>query len=155
MSEQEILKGNKLIAEFIGAVYIRREDLFDDHIIEEFIYNNNHPISKQIPKVTENLYHLRYHLSWDWLMPVVEKIEETSFEKIKSDYVPYTKHPLTVSLNYKYAKITVDNDYKLQNIHKEGIIFNEYNEESKIIACYKAVVEFIKWYNQNKLNETN
>lgn len=123
MSEQEILKGNKLIAEFIGAVYIRREDLFDDHIIEEFIYNNNHPISKQIPKVTENLYHLRYHLSWDWLMPVVEKIETLGYK---------WEIGMSATSPYHYCKI-----WSIGTI--EGI--------STLDAIYGAIIEFIKWYN--------
>lgn len=87
---------------------------------------------------------------WNNLMQVVEKIEEVSFDSIESDYVPYTKNPFTVNFNYMYAKITVDNDFKLENIHKAGIVFNEYNEESKLIACQKAILEFINWYNNQK-----
>lgn len=129
MSEQEILKGNKLIAEFIGAVYIRREDLFDDHIIEEFIYNNNHPISKQIPKVTENLYHLRYHLSWDWLMPVVEKIEEMKNENNVIYEVILGRYSMVINPHCNLQKM----------FHHES--------ESKIHAAFQTIVEFIKWYN--------
>ena len=145
MTKEEILEGNRLLCDFIGLKIFNGVWDAGRVVPYEIVFNQSCVSDSEIG----------FNTAWDWLMPVVEKIEETSFEKIKSDYVPYTKHPLTVSLNYKYAKITVDNDYKLQNIHKEGIIFNEYNEESKIIACYKAVVEFIKWYNQNKLNETN
>ena len=59
MSEQEIIEGNKLIAEFMGYKFI--EDwhqywrLSDKHLLLE--------------------NELKYHSSWDWLMPVVEKIE--------------------------------------------------------------------------------
>tara|TARA_R100000900_G_C3333803_1_gene163896 strand:+ start:917 stop:1204 length:288 start_codon:yes stop_codon:yes gene_type:complete len=55
MNTQE---NNKLIAEFMGIVYPK--------------LNNVIVIDNVVIKEDE----LQYHLSWDWLMPVVEKIEE-------------------------------------------------------------------------------
>tara|TARA_R100000773_G_scaffold6729_3_gene6924 strand:- start:397 stop:690 length:294 start_codon:yes stop_codon:yes gene_type:complete len=56
---------NKLIAEFIGYIY---ED--DRFFMED---------SKGV-RVYENLHHeLKYDSSWDWLMPVIEKIMDISF----------------------------------------------------------------------------
>ena len=51
---------NKLIAEFMGVVF---------HDDENQYYDNN------------GLYigeELRYHTSWDWLMPVVQKFSESN-----------------------------------------------------------------------------
>lgn len=73
MNQQEIIEGNKLIAEFIGWQYNSKgfweQTIFDFH------------------------KELKFHKSWDWLMPVVEKIlyntpnsEKWAIYKI-SDYV--------------------------------------------------------------------
>ncbi len=56
MTKEEILEGNKLIAQFLGLTIITDEiSLFD---------TNYKPLAK-------------YHESWNDLMPVVEKIEST------------------------------------------------------------------------------
>lgn len=58
---------------------------------------------------------LSFHSSWDWLMPVCQKIDKLLFN----------------------------------NIQKFG-----YNDEcllsNDIEVRYQAVIEFIKWYNENK-----
>ena len=72
-------------------------------------------------------YDLLYHTSWNWLMPVVEKIE-------------------TLGLN-----IPID-------IHWHGTYIGDRKSNHRIIGyvkggkrlnhTYDAVVEFIKWYNE-------
>ena len=61
MSEQEILDGNKLIAEFMGAKYNSKLDLVN--------LGANHKLV--------GINELQYHSSWDWIMPVVDKIRKT------------------------------------------------------------------------------
>ena len=56
---------NKLIAEFMGA-------FFDD--------NGMTRICGQYGLERVNDLSLKYHTSWDWLMPVVEKIEIEGFD---------------------------------------------------------------------------
>ena len=68
--------------------------------------------------------HLNYHASWDWLMPVVDKIE----------------------------RIKNSDDYEVDifgNCCDIGGRFEAIGK-TKIEATYKAVIEFIKWYNANK-----
>ncbi len=56
------MNDNKLIAEFMGYVY---ED-------DRFFMEDSEGV-----RLYEYLPHeLQYHSSWDWLMPVVKKIEE-------------------------------------------------------------------------------
>ena len=60
------MKENKLIAEFMGVVF---------HDDDNQYYNS------------DGLYiglNLQYHTSWDWLMPVIEEIDHTSYEPIES-----------------------------------------------------------------------
>ena len=61
MTSKEILNANKLIAEFIGA---------------KMIVENYHGINiiKFPDKSTKDLHDLKYHSSWDWLIPVIGKI---------------------------------------------------------------------------------
>ena len=73
-------------------------------------------------------FDLYYHSSWDWLMPVVEKIEKECSHEV----VIFSTH-----CNVNQGKT-----------HDMGYI----GGKTKIEAVYKSVIEFIKWYNQNKTN---
>jgi hypothetical protein len=66
--KEETVKGNKLIAEFMGGVITKRDTSL--------------PYPEGLPKWAKHEYDFdtlkiggyEYHSSWDWLMPVVEKI---------------------------------------------------------------------------------
>lgn len=72
---------------------------------------------------------LSYHRSWDILMPVVEKIAETRRYAI-IDEVP--EDEWWVYVNLIYLKIT-----------------------TSILSVWQAVVEYIKWYNENETRKNN
>jgi len=113
-------ENNKLIAKFMGVVF---------HDDENQYYDNN------------GLYigeDLQYHSSWDWLMPVVDKINTM-------DDFNYS-----VSINYHYTSITDNNT--LYDIVDESADGNTIDCRFRQ-GCYKAVVKFIEWYNESKLNE--
>ena len=69
---------------------------------------------------------LQYHTSWDWLMHVVEKIESLGYD-------------------FEFKK-----QGKFTNVRFKGIIDYNCKRYDNITAIYNAVVEFIKWYNENK-----
>lgn len=76
--------------------------------------------------IKEDVNSFKFHSSWDWLMPVVEKIESVG---------------VTVEIeghNCMISDIT-DSEYHQYVAH-----------DSKINAVYVSVVAFIKWYNDNK-----
>lgn len=102
MSNQE---NNKLIAEFMGLAPN-----------ECGVYQ-----TKRGPYHLENL---SYHLSWDWLMDVVDEIKDMGCE--------------IVTTNGK-CTISGANDYYGESIGK-----------SRRGATYDAIVEFINEYNKNK-----
>ena len=78
---------------------------------------------------------LHYHKSWDWLMPVVEKIENVYTKKYKSGFI--------VRIEYKDIFVmTLDTSEEL-------IICDQ--SDSKLEGVYWTCVKFIKWYNKNKL----
>ena len=69
---------------------------------------------------------LLFHTSWDWLMPVVGKIESLGYDVI---------------INGEWCNIhSVELEDDICDISIKG----------KINAVYIAVVEFIKWFNENK-----
>jgi hypothetical protein len=67
MTEQEILEGNKLIADFMGEKWEINS-----------VTNYQLPVVKKFGKWKG----LRYHTSWDWLMPVVVKIENINYASV-------------------------------------------------------------------------
>lgn len=111
---------NKLIADFMGFEY-NMTDSFG---------NNNY----RIPEVYRERFHcsyfdnLHFDMSWDWLMPVVEKIESLHH---------------TVGIHDTMCEILTE-----RNLCEVLIKVNE--DWTKIKVVYTAVVEFIKWYNKNK-----
>jgi hypothetical protein len=80
--------------------------------------------------------HLLFHSSWDWLMPVVEKIE--SFQD-GNDGDSMRGHLYNFRIEQNFV-------YILDGESMDVII--EMNGDNKREATYKAVVEFIKQYNK-------
>lgn len=75
----------------------------------------------------DKIYH--YHSSWDWLMPVVEKIindRSSCCTFSGKDYLP----KLSFSM-----------------LDDERHPFQGESENSLKEACFQAVVKYIKWYN--------
>jgi len=102
------MKNNKLIAEFMGWT----EDM--DSITHEGDKWWSSPDTH------------KYHTSWDWLMPVVEKIDEVSDEN--------------TLFKIEYNRAFVED---IENYY----IFIDVTASSRLEATYKAVVEFIKKHN--------
>ena len=114
------MEDNKIIAKFMDLEYNKKLDSYEattddvEFILDE--YHQGYVGSKW----------LRFNTSWDWLMPVVKKIESTQPEGFNT-------------------LIEGNNCW----IETNGISF-EGMGKTKIEATYKAVIEFIKWYNKNK-----
>ena len=104
------MKSNKLIAKFMGL------DSFKDSLAS---------LHQGKINVDVDVYEqAQYHLSWDWLMPVVKKIEDMGCE------IVITNGECTISGS---------NDYYEETIGK-----------SRRGSTYQAVVEFINEHNKNK-----
>lgn len=106
--ETELFENNKLIAEFMGVDYVD---------IDTYLENNKE---------------LQYHTSWDWLMPVVEKIEDIECKETSTDLVGYHLYDIEIRQN-------------VTTIHGTNI---EETVGDKLFNTYQTVVEFIKWYNK-------
>jgi len=144
--EEDIIKGNKLIADFVGLkinwvqcnhyldpveydMEIERSDYFFDYDIDlMYLYD------EEIP---EEFF--KFHLSWNWLMLVVEKIENL-------------KHPRWLSYNFSVEIVrntcTINIGENTNGL--DGYVHKSSN--SKINAVWLAVVKFIEWYNNYDIN---
>jgi hypothetical protein len=137
---------NKLIAEFMGGKFkCVKFDLLDTWTIDLPWFDD--PSNSSLYFVKQ----LRYHLSWDWLVPVVEKIENIGVNvQIKGKYHPWHKK------TYNQTTIVYD-IYKDIDENRATDLIELYRKSSetsfnKLDTVFEAVVEFIEWYNENKLS---
>ena len=136
MNKQEVKDGNKLIAEFMGWEISEKDLPYRNYslvgIPEQFRtvygYGNAEPFSELTFK------NLQFHASWDWLMPVPEKIEELGYNTLISKGF--------VVANYGTQVCAIGQDFAYREF-----IDTPDPVETKLEAVYSAVVNFIKQYN--------
>lgn len=130
MNKKIIIEGNKLIAESpFGNCDLLNEKVF--RYRHWGVDWNNQRASQDW--AAEGL---KYHSSWDWLMPVIEKIEHCED---------------TNDRGYSFHVCIFDKDchiYEDVNDEDPPVITQE--AETKIIATWKAVIEFIKFKNSQE-----
>ncbi len=107
MTETEILEGNKLIRVFMVG----------------FVEGDSFWIGDDANEYSDEI---KYHKSWNWIMPVIEKIETMDYgfkmcRKVVEVYVDSTKSVIVKT-----------------------------KEASRMESLFKAVVEFINLYNSDK-----
>lgn len=103
-------EGNRLIANFMGR------DI------------DNYPLS------TLGVV-LSYHKSWDWLMPVVEKI-------VSSGLIAFQLNIYTANKEIRTNAILLSNDNYAADVKQSNF------SKSAINDTYNVVIEVIKWYNK-------
>lgn len=122
---------NELIAEFMGWRVAEGENGSDGTAgiyTKGQYYNDN---AEHLPKGVV----LKYDASWDWLMPVVEKIISLEYEpKDPSD---------SYNWNIPYIRTLGNNMCRFNRMAP-------HHGNSLMDSVYQGVVEFIKWYNDAK-----
>jgi hypothetical protein len=111
------MRDNKLIAEFMGlsikegvCYYTDADDMF--------------PMGIEVKEP-----YIPYHTSWDWLMPVVVKIE----------------HIESITHGNQFQVMICEEEVGIYDKHTQTqIVCIPTDGESKLTNTYKAVVEFIK-----------
>jgi len=111
------LENNKLIADFMNVQPIQ----YDEHYQwSDGVFFSVSGLEKD--KVLQHIYkYVKYASSWDWLMPVIDKI--TSLD----EYVEFKNDTSSM-------------------VDEGGVYINTRFIEN----TYNETVEFIKWYNKNK-----
>ena len=119
--DHECISDNEMIAEFMGW------DIESPTTIPSNLHLSNLELDN------EEVWVYKFHTSWDWLMPVVENIENLGYELIITE---------------SRCKINHNTDHSIEEAINIDII------GSKIEATYQAVVEFIKQYNESNKMDT-
>jgi hypothetical protein len=123
LTEKEIIELNIMFADFMK--YPKNGVFYDIDVINPITFNGRVHHQEQ----------LCFHLSWEWLMPVVEMIESLNWH-------PKWSVSYRVIIYPSYCQI----DIGQETIGNEGT-FIEIGK-TKREAVWFCCVEFIKWYNK-------
>lgn len=122
MKTEEILDGNRILAEFMGFTPLNKEHT---------VFSSNDFLYEREQETNWFDRDLKFHTYWDWLMPVVEKIESLGYAVLIC-----------------YARVVIECCVMSD---KTVIYKNDNNSIPKIKNAFLACVEFAKWYkNQSK-----
>ena len=119
MENEYIIEGNKLILGFEGYEHIS-DDPETYH--EGYYYKKG--------EGTEHIADCLFHESWDWLIPIIDKIRKDS---------KVIDFKISFSFNIT-VKILYNNKWHF------------YESNDIIEAPYVAVIDYIKWYNNEQVN---
>lgn len=122
-----VLENNMLIAKFMGLEHenngLHFKVRFTENISRSYSYKNED---------------FRFDISWDWLMPVVKKIERTSInEEYYSFFTSISNVGTTIMSKTKLGSPNYDFSTSLK-------------EETKLKSTYRAIIEFITFFNKLK-----
>ena len=123
---------NKLIADFMGGKCeeqphypLKNEKNFPNVTYKEVCTLPLETLPSMYQFGIFSIHKLQYHTSWDWLMPVVEKIEGLGFEFFIVE---------------NRFKINHNTDQSIENVtYAEG--------GDKLSITYQGIVQFIEYYN--------
>ena len=132
---ENIIENNKMIAEFLDWEFDDLSETFETPFLK--LVDPQAFGDEQFSCKLQD-FELDFHTDYNWLIKVVEKIENLQDENSCAIY--------NVRIEQCFVEIII-------NHISETIV--EVDSNSKIQAVYQACVEFIKWYNeQNKTNES-
>jgi hypothetical protein len=128
----DIIENNKLIAQFMGLENYSTDNVIEEDklrwVLESDINKYKSVLSKE----------LKYDSDWNYLMPVIEKIEKLKIEdQIEAGFVTIWSRKDGCTIEYKM--------YESSDFYVSTKVTT-----TKIKAVYDTVVQFIKWYNLNK-----
>ena len=138
MKEEEIKIGNELIAKFLDWKEKWPDDDYIAYYLPKF-WAGEFCITQDFDSLEP--FQMLFHSSWDWLMPVIEKIDT-----------------IEDSLNGKFGVYISSNRCTIQSTKlfmsdSNKRYYSQTYADTKFEATYKVVVKFIKWYNKYKENE--
>jgi len=108
---KEILENNKLIAEFMGQLFVKKVK----DTAREKRYKSNYDSPQEL--LESSAYNVCYHNSWDWLMPVIKKIRKIGDIK--------KKYSLELIISF-------ENDTEIMNLYEKVVEFIKwYNKEEE------------------------
>jgi hypothetical protein len=130
--ETETQRTNTIIAEFMAIESFK----CDGELLYKF---KKHPCQYIDNPLTASIEDLFYHSRWDWIMPVIDKIED--IRQIGTQgYVDISPFNIETYCSGSVQSNRNEFSYQLNGRHFSG--------KEKLNAVYKCVVEFIEYYNR-------
>ena len=139
------MESNRIIAHFMGVrpkmespdVYTYKDGVF-------FMVREDNP-----EKVMDAIVgYSKYHSSWDWLMPVLDKIEKNGAKiSLISNFNQFHKcnfHQVTIAI--ESGELSKSGGY----FWGDGYKYQKHSDTSKnkLEVVYSSIIDFIKWYNE-------
>lgn len=138
----DFLEKNGPIAEFMGAIKEQWYPKAKQQTGIHYAYPpNEFPDNEKYH--SDNL--LKYHSDWNWLMPVVTKIESI-YDEHHGYFGVYISSNSCHIHGTKFNKSIDDPEYGF-------VYFDEIVTHTKLEATYIAVTRFIEWYNKTYKKE--
>jgi len=111
---------------------------------------------------------LQFHSSYDWLMPVIDRIEELGAYSIAGrkvySSVKFDRHSVEIYfspkqkylLHLKFQPYHVDKGTWMHPMFTDHIVKQfDFSTHGKRMGLYTAILEFINWYNNSYLIKTS
>jgi hypothetical protein len=148
-------ENNKLIAEFMGyrecpMKLYRMDDKFESVTIYSMYQDEDEYLTIEAGKkqVKFSPNEMEFHTSWDWLMPVVEKIEREH----KANFITKCIWNEFNECSYYQVIVNIEKGEMSKDrscIYDSKKVYDYIGEsiKDKRKATHEAVVQFIKWYN--------
>jgi hypothetical protein len=155
--DSNILTYNKMIAEFMGAKYTKHTGF---SLLPHELWLPNYGICRHDTVELGAGRILHYHNSWDWLMPVVEKIEtmpvplDGKYRTGLSKGNEVQMGNIEISTMYDEREDFKGWDFRVHIVLGREICDNSERWPTKLTATYQAVIKFLKWY-ENYQKELN
>jgi len=124
---------NELIAEFMGGQAHKIDNGFGETKVLIWFLPGNHPNPHCNAGTYKSPSDLEYHKRWDWLHPVIDKIGKL--------------YSVAFPPNERFIQMILDKENLPVEKHLDVIALPL---GTPIQEAYKAVVDFIKWHNEQK-----
>jgi hypothetical protein len=131
---KNIVENNKLIAEFMECIINGNDFIFPKEMYYLYQPCFMYEFESSVYNFELDISEVKFNKSWDWLMPVVEKIESLPDEENNGAFF-FEIYQDSVSIIFSNDDYIID----LINVMGQG---------SRINNVYQAVVEFIQLYNK-------
>ena len=134
-----IIENNKKIADFLNWEKVETFNYITPYV-QNYLTVSRRICQTSIFRQTD----LKFHTSWDWLIPVIEKIKSIP-NKEKFGMLKYE-----VDVILDVPNIRIVQSYKIMIGDKSNDYFDIIEYENNFITnVYNAVLKFIDWYNKN------
>jgi hypothetical protein len=149
MESKEIEAGNRIIAEFMGAVEqtapVKMSTIGSASAPTGKMHFKD--VTTRFPDFmyTCKIEDLKYHTSFEWIMPVVFKTGERGLWTLRPDYAAIQSYKAVTEKKNQFMFISSQMDWEREDGEPVEWVF----------IIFSVVVQFITWYNSQSHQQTS